>query len=322
MPRTLHIAMASDADFTVPLCLAMHSMVQTAKRETHYRFHLLDSGIERRLLDKGDFDYCLYDVRGQLAELPCGGRFPYAAYHRFLLPALIPPEIDRVLYLDCDIMVQEDLSPLCDMPLNNLPMAAVPWMVLGDYREEYGKVLKSFPERMGLQDDGTPYFYSSMLLLDLERMRLEKTAEQLVHCAETSPEGSLYWFDQDVINAVLRHRIAVIPQRYNVIPLFLPSIAGETAEAQEAFRAPAIVHFAARKPNILTGPRDCMEENFFRLWQQSPWRDNIPYPLISLREMNPWLAGLLRCPMRAFIRHPQALRLYGRLLDKLRRHRP
>lgn len=298
----------------------MHSMVQTAAAGTHYRFHILESGIDRRLVERGNFDCVFYDVRGQLADLPCGGRFPTSTYHRYLLPELLPTDIGKVLYLDCDIMVREDLRPLYDMPMGGMPLAAVPWLVLGSYREEFGKVLKSFPARMGLEDDGTPYFYSSMLLLDLEQMRAEQMTQKLVRRAAESAAGSLCWFDQDVINAEFRHRIATIPQRYNVIPLFLPTIDGESQEAQEAFRHPAIVHFAARKPNILIGPRDPMEEKFFRLWQQSPWKRCIPYPLVSLRELPPWMASLLRLPMRLCISRPTLLHLYGTLLNTLRRH--
>lgn len=319
MPRTLHIAMASDADFTIPLCLAMHSMVQTANPGTHYRFHLLDNGINRKLVARGDFDCVFYDVRGRLAGLPCGGRFPASAYHRYLIPELLPADIDRVLYLDCDIMVREDLCALYDMPLGDRPIAAVPWLVLGGYREEYGKTLQSFPQRMGVEDDGTPYFYSSMLLVNLQQMRREGMAKKLIECTASSPESALCWPDQDVINAVFRHRIASLPLRYNVIPLFLPTIADESQEAREAFLHPAIVHFAARKPNILIGPRDDMEHAFFRLWRQSPWKRCIPYPLVSLRELPPWIASLLRLPMRLCIRHPKLLHAYGALLNTLRK---
>lgn len=322
MPRTLHIAMASDADFTIPLCLAMYSMVQTAAPGTHYRFHLLDNGINRKLVARGGFDCVFYNVCGRLAGLPCGGRFPASVYHRYLIPDLLPADIDRVLYLDCDIMVREDLCALYDTPMGGMPIAAAPWIVLGSYREEYGKTLQSFPQRMGVEDDGSPYFYSSMLLVKLQRMRREGMAKKLIERTAATPKDSLIWPDQDIINAEFRHRIAALPLRYNVIPLFLPTIADEPQEAQEAFRHPAIIHFAARKPNILIGPRDDMEDAFFRLWRQSPWKRCIPYPLVSLRELPPWAASLLRLPIRLWIHRPGLLHAYGALLNILRGRRP
>ena len=319
MPGTVHIAMASDAEFSVPLCLAMHSIVAHATPGTHYRFHLLNSGIKRRLLDKGGFDYICYDVREKLKHLPCGGRFPYAVYHRFLLPDLLPADLDRVLYLDCDIMALEDLTDLYHAPLEDAVLGAVPWVVLGCYQEEFGKVLRSFPARNGLVDDGSPYFYSSMLLMDLKRMREEGIAAKLLQYAAEAPQGALLWPDQDVLNAVLRHRMAPLPLRYNVIPLFLPHLESETEEAKEAYRAPAIVHFAARKPNILTGPKDALEEAFFRMWKASPWHRSIPYPLVSLHGMPRPMASLLRLPMHIAIRHPRLLRAYGKFLALFRK---
>lgn len=323
MPETVHIALSADKAFTVPLALCLRSLMQSAHADTRYHFHILDSGVNRKLLMRGGFtNITWYDVAGKMADLPVYERFPSATYHRFLLPSLLPQTIERVLFLDCDTIVKRDLSEIYHCNLQGCPMAAVPWVVLGHYREEYGQHLRSFPARFGLADDGTPYFYASLLVMDLPRMRHSGTIAHILEIVRNTPKEKLCWLDQDALNAALRGQITPLPLEYNVIPLFSEQLEDEDDEAKAAYTKPAIVHFAAMKPNILTGPRNALEEDFFHFWQDSPWASSIPYPLISLSRMPRPVAALLNSTFRLLLPWPKLLKAYGKLLDKLRGKKP
>lgn len=315
----IHVALSADKAYTVPLALCLHSMVQTAAPGTEYHFHILDSGVDRALVERGHFKHLTwYNVEEELRELPQSPRYPTSIYHRYLLPRIIPAEIGRIFYLDCDTQVLEDLSDLFHSDLKGHPMAAAPWEVLGYYREEYGQYIRNFPSRFELPDDGTPYFYSSQLLMDLNAMRAMNATAGLIELTEKYTRA-LIWPDQDVLNAYFRGNILSLPLRYNVIPLFANQLENESAEAEEAFAHPAIIHFAATKPNILTGPRNEMETAFFLLWQQSPWKREIPYPLISLAYMPRPVARLLNTVFKALIPFPSLLHLLGKGLAAIRK---
>lgn len=323
MPQTIHIALSADAAFTVPLGLCLRSIMQSAAAGTRYHFHILDSGVNRKLLQRGGFtNITWYNVTEKMRDLPTTARFPSATYHRFLLPSLLPQEIDRVIFLDCDTVVRQDLCPLYHWDLQGNCIAAVPWVVLGHYREEYGQHLRSFPARFNLPDDGTPYFYASLLIMDLAAMRRTGTTARIIETVRNTPREKLIWLDQDALNATLHGQITPLPLEYNVIPLFSEQLEEESPQAQEAYAHPAIVHFAATKPNILTGPRNPLEQDFFRFWQESPWARSIPYPLISLSRMPRPLAAMLNTSFRVLLPCPRLLRLYAALLSKLRRHAP
>lgn len=318
MPETIHIALSANQAFTVPLGLCLRSIMQSANADTTYHFHILDSGVDRKLLQLGGFtNITWYDVADKLRDLPCGGRFPTPIYHRFLLPQLLPDTIERVIYLDCDTVVRRDLSELYRTELGETALAAVPWVVLGHYTEEFGQHLRSFPRRFGLPDDNTPYFYSSLLVMQLPAMRSMQIPQRLV-AATRHHTRELVWPDQDVLNAVLRGQITALPLEYNVIPLFSEQLKNESLEARAAYAAPAVVHFAAMKPNLLTGPRNALEQDFFQFWQESPWKRSIPYPLISLSRMPRPVAALLNASFKALIPWPRLLRAYGSLLAGLR----
>ena len=320
MQQTVHIALSADAAFTVPLGLCLHSLMQTAAAETRYHFHILDSGVNRKLLQRGQFtNITWYSVAEKLRDLPTAERFPSATYHRFLLPSLLPQEITRVIFLDCDTIVRQDLSALYNWDLQGNCIAAVPWVVLGHYREEYGQHLHSFPSRFNLPVDATPYFYASLLVMDLAAMRRNGTTARIIETVRNTPAEKLIWLDQDALNATLRGQITPLPLEYNVIPLFSEQLEDEPDAAQTAYANPAIVHFAATKPNILTGPRNRLEEDFFRFWRHSPWAHNIPYPLISLSRMPRMLAAMLTAAFRALLPYPRTLNRLGAILNKFRK---
>lgn len=338
--RSIHLAFASDASCAVALGIAVLSLLRVQPSRIRYVFHVLDSGISARVqkqmkqlaADAGS-EVHFVPVSGRLAALPCGGRFPAAVYHRFLLPELLPPDVERVLYLDADVLACRDVTPVYDTDLGGHPLGAPVWQVVGSYEREMGALLRGFSTRMGLPEDGLPYFYSSQLVMDLETMRREKIGTLLIETARRADPAALAWPDQDVLNMALRGRIAVLPAASNVIPLFSQDVlrggsppAGPQVYSDEELRTawadPMVIHFAASKPNAFRGPQDDSDERFFSLWRQSPWRFQIPYVPDGIRrlaERAPRLAACLMLPARLLSFCPRLLRAYGRVLMAMER---
>ncbi len=320
MIRTRHIAFASDRDFQIPLALALYSLERTLECPEHYEVHILHQGIDEELFAPIGLKLHFYHVGHALRDLPTQKRLPTPTYYRFLLPDLLPDTVEHALYLDCDIMVLRDLSELWDLAWGDQIIAACPWVIYGGYCEEYEQDVTHFSERIGYGELGEPehYFYASILLMNLVRMRAESITQQLIDTSRTIPAERLAWQDQDVLNHVLRGRITPLPLSYNVIPLFAQDLSRESEEARIAYTNPHILHFAAMKPNILTGAKLPFEKEFFELWRQSPWARHIPYPLVSLRELPRLLRALIELPIRWGIRHEPFLLAYGRALQWLR----
>ncbi|MBR2145689.1 MAG: glycosyltransferase family 8 protein [Akkermansia sp.] len=319
MSYPIHVALSANKSYTIPLALCLYSMRQSAAPGTVYHFHILDSGIDRTLIERGNFEHVSwYNVENDLANLPSTLRYPASIYHRYLLPKLLPDTIDRVLYLDCDTYVQRDLSELYNMNLENNPLAAPPWLVMGTNRPQYESYLKSFPERFNLSDDSLPYFFSSQLLMDLKELRAIDATEKLIAMTHRYAKKLIYP-DQDVINAFFRNKITPIGQQYNVIPAFATEKELENPEISQAYTSPSIIHFASMKPNILTGPRNSYEDTFFRFWRTSPWKNHIPYPLISLVQFPKAAAKLLNALIRMLLPYPCMLKTLGAILNSVRK---
>jgi lipopolysaccharide biosynthesis glycosyltransferase len=319
MKNIIHIALSADKSYSIPLALCLYSLEQTANSDTEYHYHILDSGVDHALISLGNFkNISWYSTDKLLQELPCNLRYPTAIYHRYLLPELLPANIERALYLDCDTFVRKDLSQLYHSDMEGNPIAAPLWKVLGPNKTRYQKFLSSFPERFSLPDEEQQYCFSSQLLMDLAALRAMNATSKLTEMTQNFADKLIYP-DQDIINAFFYGKITHIGQEYNVIPSFATPEELSADEIQKAYKDPAIIHFASIKPNILTGPRNSYEEEFFLFWQNSPWKNHIPYPLISLTQFPlPCVASLLRGIIRHLIPYPRLLRCFGKLLACLR----
>jgi lipopolysaccharide biosynthesis glycosyltransferase len=108
-------------------------------------------------------------------------------------------EIDRVLYLDIDLLVRGSLEPLLTWELTH-PVAAV--------AEDTRQALKLFG------DARVPYYNSGVMLVSLDRWRAEDIGRVGTELLLAHPEWSHQ--DQDVINTLFRGRIDPLPTRFNV----------------------------------------------------------------------------------------------------------
>lgn len=113
----------------------------------------------------------------------------------------------RVLFLDSDLLVCTDLSPLWDMNLGDNVAAAVTWEPLARSSDK-----KLFADlRIPLEE---PHFNCGVLLIDCDMWRKEAFSAR---CRELRSryDAILIGGNQPVINAVLHGRIAHMPRKYN-----------------------------------------------------------------------------------------------------------
>ncbi|WP_024419113.1 glycosyltransferase family 8 protein [Streptococcus suis] len=125
-------------------------------------------------------------------------------YFRMAFASLLP-DLDRILYLDSDILAQKDLQPLWETPLDGAYMAAVsepPSEGGFDYRRSIGMT------------DPTYYFNSGVLLMDLKKIREDKIESLLFECGHTIKD-KIRLQDQDIINVALEGKIKSLDPIYN-----------------------------------------------------------------------------------------------------------
>ena len=161
-------------------------------------------------------DVCeIVNVSGQTWITPGGPNwntpFTPMVMIRICYEYFLPATVKKVLQLDVDTIVLEDLSPLFDIDLGDAWAAAV-------------------SEKQGCYHPfGPDYFNMGVALFDLEKMREEKITDQLVGLINTR---KMRFTEQDAINSVGEGRIFELPVRFNEC-----FATGQTEK-------PAIVHLA------------------------------------------------------------------------------
>ena len=131
-------------------------------------------------------------------------RWTKEAYFRLLMGDILPSTIDRVLYLDVDIIVNKPLKDLYNMDLGDSYMAAL--------REK--DLEKTTRVRLGLSESGK-YFQSGVLLCDLRKCRLllrYANVEKVIGYLKLKGEFTV---DQDVINVIFDGNIKEIDPKFN-----------------------------------------------------------------------------------------------------------
>ncbi|WP_318998488.1 glycosyltransferase family 8 protein [Marinobacter sp.] len=166
-------------------------------------------------------------------------RYGDAVYHRILLAEYLPEDIHRVIYIDADTYVVDDIAKLWQTDLSGHPVGAVE-----DLSRSACKTI----------DIPRPkYFNSGVLVMDLDAWRQQGIARKVVRYAADNAHR-LNYVDQCSLNAVLHKDWARLPPRWNQQATVYKALnrhsAGsgyEKAELREAIRNPAIYHFTGRE---------------------------------------------------------------------------
>ncbi|GIG02971.1 glycosyltransferase family 8 protein [Catellatospora citrea] len=188
------------------------------------RLRLLTTGDDFRALPVVDEEWLAYVSTGM--------------YLRLLLPDLIGDQARRLLYLDADVQVCGDLTPLWEVDLGDAPLAAVRDAFTATFATHGG-----VPGAGAEHDPDAPYFNSGVLLMNLPVWRRERvSARCLAYLADHADR--LRFPDQDALNLVAYGTWLRLPHRWNNMRSFL--LEQQPRPADPDVR---IMHFAGpRKP--------------------------------------------------------------------------
>ncbi len=142
-----------------------------------------------------------------LRGAPTTRRYPREIYYRIFAADLLPKSLDRVLYLDPDVIVGGSILPLYRLELPDYYFAAA---------SHTGRLLTKFNVlRLGMEDE-SPYINSGVLLMNLALLRREQDTRDVIRFIERY-RRRLFLPDQDVISALYGSKIYALDAfRYNM----------------------------------------------------------------------------------------------------------
>ena len=107
-----------------------------------------------------------------LADAPTSDRYPKAIYYRIFAAKYLPDTLERVLYLDPDIVVRQSLRELYEMPMGTAFFAAA---------THIRGFLHRFNELRLDMDEDSPYINSGVMLMNLQALRAEQALEAWIY---------------------------------------------------------------------------------------------------------------------------------------------
>jgi lipopolysaccharide biosynthesis glycosyltransferase len=191
-------------------------------------------------------------------------------YYRLWLAEMLPKEVEKVLYLDGDIIVRHSLLPLWNTDIEGYAVAAVP-----DSREGQAEFYRrlNYSHSLG-------YFNAGVLLVNLKFWRGCHVQTDFVRFIREFSD-IIKFYDQDVLNCLFKESKVILPLTYNLTSAFLwkePEFnTGKyVEELASALIDPVVVHFASPEKPWYAYQREPhpFRSTFLKYQNQTRWRGN------------------------------------------------
>ena len=203
----LPIVLITDEKYVAPTIVTITSALTNKYANTHYKFYVLGNSLSeasKKLFDDIDcvelinFNNVFDDFERTHNHVSA------AALLKFNIADILS-KYDKALYIDTDVIIQQDLSELFATDLADKYAAVVKdigCMLVGRHND-----------RLELEN----YFNSGMMLLNLEKMRKEATPTKLMEYKKN--DSSKYFMDQDAFNKVFADNVLFVSPEFNYISI-------------------------------------------------------------------------------------------------------
>lgn len=278
----MDVVYASNDNYVRHLAVSMYSLMDHNQVAENIRVFILSVDIRRENQEK--LSRIAQQFARELVFIPMGNikeKFPYAietggfdisTMSRLFVGSLLPADVRRVLYLDCDTVVLSSLKRLWQVDLQGNIMGAV----------LEPTIYSSLKPTLGLREND-PYFNAGVLLIDLESWRKNHIEEQLLTFYQ-GLGGRTFGCDQDILNGSLKGKIRVLSPRYNFFTNYryfrykallkhAPSYYVVPEKAfQDAKFHPAILHFAGDERPWKAGNLNHYRKAYEQYLSMTPWQ--------------------------------------------------
>ncbi|MBP1863028.1 glycosyltransferase family 8 protein [Clostridium tetanomorphum] len=279
----MNVLYTCDNNYIWIMGISMISLFENNKAQKRLNVYLLGDCISednkkilQMIATKYERKCFIIDVpKLDIPEVLISQRWPISAFTRLFSGQLLPIELDRILYLDCDTIIEGDISPL-----DNFDMQG---KVLCGIKDCIGKTYK---QNIGLPGDGL-YVNAGVLLLDLNKLREIDILKEIKKYLNKYT-SIINYADQDILNGVFSSVAGVLSPEYNVMTLLavysyedvkklrFPTNFYTKKEVENAVKHSKIIHYTTCMLNVrpwFSNSRHPYVNEFAKYKAISPWAD-------------------------------------------------
>jgi len=253
------IIFASDENYAPYMATAMQSVMENADKEQKYVFIILHKSLGKETIDKLKQQLSAYpyfsikfiNVSNEFEKISLNMRkadsWTVETYFRLAIPWLLE-EFDKIIYMDCDIVCNSDISYIYNIDIgNNLIAGApdIPQISIFNNRNYKGDFKSSV---IGKLDKPENYINAGFIIMNIKEFRNKFTLDYLLNLAQNERYRCV---DQDLLNFVSKNSVFILSQEFNFLNTdwdisHAPKHLVE--EYCKAMENPKIIHYATTKP--------------------------------------------------------------------------
>lgn len=326
--KEIHIVYASDDKFAEILGVSLVSLYENNMNMESIHIYVFDSGISDG--NKGKLlSICssygreaiqfisARDISKILSMNVNTDRGSLSQYARLFVSRDLPENVERVLYLDCDIIINDSLYDLWNLDLKGKTIAALK----DAFSKQYRKNIELQPNDI--------MFNSGVMLIDMAKWK-EKEIEKKLLSFIKRHKGVIQQGDQGALNAVLSKETYCFHPRYNSVTIFYDFTYEEMLVYRkpvdfysketvvEAVKHPVIIHYTTSFTSVrpwIEGSKHPYKDKWLHYKANSPWTDEPLWKAVKASGLKGVYIGLsAKLPRSVMIRISGLLQVYGRPL--------
>ena len=251
----INVCLACDDKYARYAAVVIASILCNAASEDRLCFYILDGGIEElnkekilnlRYIKNCDINFVQTDnsMFLEYLSIKTHSYISIPTYYRLKLPTLLS-DVERVIYFDCDVVVNTSLRELFDIDMGDCIVAGV-----------------SDINKSAVKENPT-YVNAGMLVFDVKKMAEIGVEKQFADWTREHFE-TIKLGDQEIINEVLKGKIKVVDDEWNVQSSNFVNRSSYT-------NSPKIIHFVSSKKPWHFGSFSIHKDYYFKYLQLTPW---------------------------------------------------
>lgn len=260
--NSIFVCFSSDDYYAPYLAVAIKSLIENSSADNFYEAYIIDENISEenkikiKHMERDNFYISFIKINSYLKNIDKNAfflhqHFTISTYYRFFIPDIFK-NFKKILYLDVDIIVLEDIAKLYNNKTDKMILASHDTeMIRSVFLEKIGDYTwKNYLENKLKIRDPYDYFQAGVLLFDIEKLIefnfKEKCIEKLIELKDP------IYVDQCVLNSLCHGNIDFIDLSWNVewhVAIFNKNLENKLPinsykEYIKAYNNPKLIHYA------------------------------------------------------------------------------
>lgn len=295
--QEINICLSTDDNYIQHTATVVASILSNAKKSDNYHFYILSSQLsdenkkkfdKLKMIKDCEIDYPIWDNKllTPFKRVKMHAHLTLATFNRLLIPLLFP-DLNKMIYIDSDLVVLSDISELDKIDITNYYFAGV--------KDANSKALV----RKHGYDDKYDYINAGVIIINCKELRennyFNKMLKQIGKIeAKTG--------DQDFINFCFHNKIKLISYKWNMYHKFHFEQYGgiqplNDVDYVEAVKNPKIVHFVGPDKPWNCNSNHPYKKYYLKYLEMTPWKslvnDLIPKDIFADKNLYPFDVGII-----------------------------